>query len=176
MSDINSVVASIANISTAELEKARVISAKVKRLQIRWGKELVEHYQWGNPKLHIAKHLVTAANANEDWRLVCTKLNRLILRREERALRRRGKAVQVNDSTNPIEVVDLINLNAWKGKEGQRPKNEPRGPILPCEPIPRSELPDYFDFDLYGLVVRRRHGVEVSIATQLIRLQSGKSK
>ena len=112
-----------------------------------WGDDKVRHYGWALTSYKFCKLLGQIA-AKKSWEEAVTKLNQLIARRIPKG--------RVKDSANPIEQVDLLDLQAWDGgcrftKAGTKGQELYSAEYATTSP---GDLPKGYGLDRYGLVVR----------------------
>lgn len=110
----------------------------LKTVADRWGKDVVQHYQWVYKGHKYCNFLCTAARRVGDWKRAVKALNWLMLERSRHgpSLKRRP----IYNSSNPIQQGDLDNLAKY-------PRDAER--VI--------EVPEGFGFDKFGLLVHEKY-------------------
>jgi hypothetical protein len=117
-----------------------------------WGDDKVLHYGWALTSYRFCKFIGQVA-AKKSWEEAVTKLNQLIARRIAKG--------RVKDSANPIEQVDLQDLQAWDGASTFIKTGTKGQELYSVEnaTISLGDLPKGYGLDRYGLVVRKKFAV-----------------
>jgi hypothetical protein len=110
-----------------------------------WGMDKVHYYEWASMGRKYCKVLASAASQNPVWEEALVKFNQLLLRRivEGRPLK---------SLVNPVYLLDLEHLVAWRDKSEFERKGR-KACTLKYEPIMESELPSGYALDQYGLII-----------------------
>lgn len=139
----------------SSLSEASVVRASQKTLGRRWGRDVMQHYQWASRRANFCRLLRAAALAVHDRSEAMIKLNRLMLRRHQTP----GQRV-IEDCASPISRIDLEKLAAWDKTSSFTWSG--RGSVgLPYRPLAAQELPDGFGLDKFGLLVRVAYAVDL---------------
>jgi hypothetical protein len=110
-----------------------------------WGMDKVHYYEWASMGRKYCKVLASAASQNPVWEEALVKFNQMLLRRivEGRPLK---------SLVNPVYLLDLEHLVAWRDKSEFERKGR-KACTLKYEPIMESELPSGYALDQYGLII-----------------------
>jgi len=120
----------------------------LKVVSLRWGKDVVQHYQLASKGQNYCNKFSAAAKLHNRENGI-RKLNRLLLRRFQIPGRR-----DIKTGLNPIEPVDLHNLANWTDEGPFVKEGDPDKIQLPFADLTREDLPGGFIFDQFGLMVR----------------------
>ncbi|KAF2024857.1 hypothetical protein EK21DRAFT_104383 [Setomelanomma holmii] len=131
-------------IDIAQSRMSKECLAPLAKTAESWGMDKVQYYEWASAGQKYCHVLGAAASQTPIWEEALIKLNQLLLRRitEGRSLR---------TTANPIYLLDLERLVAWRGKVDFEKRGR-KAYTLRYEPITEADLPEGYELDHFGLI------------------------